>query len=546
MARVLGVVRLSRDRDETTSPERQRASIERWSAEQGHQIVGWATDLDVSGAVAPWKRPALGEWLPNSIGREASELEQRISWDRSRAAEWDIVCSWKLDRLSRKVMHVWQLHEWCKSNGKTIASAEDRIDLTEPTGEALFSILATFAQMELETIRFRAKDSFNELMRTGRWRGGFVPYGYRSEKAPDGKGYRLALDDYGTDTAGALRAVVERIISGESINSVCAWLNETGAPTSLDAQRVREGKEPKGAIWRVGNLTKMLRSQTLLGWSEMTEETRDPHGKVRKTTRVVRGDDGLPVQRAEPLLDRETFDRLQAVLDERRSPRKAAATRGDRSMLLGIAQCLCGTQLYTYKGRSHYYYRCGRKGIAGVQCGVGSRGIKQTELEDAVAHAFLTTVGDLEMIERIYVPGEDHSAEIADALRALDDLESDRAAGLYRTLRTAERFRAQHEALSQRLEQLEAMPSTPGQWDERPTGTTYRERWDRLTSQQERNTELRAAGVVAILHQERLGPIGMLDMMPSADRDYYCGNYGRVEIRTPAAIRDSVRRNAAA
>ncbi|MBB5154238.1 hypothetical protein BJ970_001772 [Saccharopolyspora phatthalungensis] len=52
--RVLGRIRLSRFRgleDVTSSPERQKLNIERWADANGHEIIGWATDLD------------LGRWL---------------------------------------------------------------------------------------------------------------------------------------------------------------------------------------------------------------------------------------------------------------------------------------------------------------------------------------------------------------------------------------------------------------------------------------------------------------------------------------------------
>ncbi|GGQ32290.1 hypothetical protein GCM10010233_57300 [Streptomyces pseudogriseolus] len=61
MARVLGVVRLSRVSDETTSPQRQRRSIQRWADQEGHVVVGWVEDIDVSGGVEPWKRPEFGK-----------------------------------------------------------------------------------------------------------------------------------------------------------------------------------------------------------------------------------------------------------------------------------------------------------------------------------------------------------------------------------------------------------------------------------------------------------------------------------------------------
>ncbi|NNU26798.1 recombinase family protein [Isoptericola sediminis] len=542
VARVLGVVRLSRDREESTSPARQRESIEQWAQRLGHEVVGWAEDLDVSGAVAPWKRDELGQWLPATMGREASEPEEEIAWNRSRANEWDIICSWKLDRISRRALHTSQLHEWCKENGKQIASVEDGYDLTTPIGEFLFNILASFGQMELETIKFRAKASFNELVRQGRWRGGWLPYGYRAEPADDGQGYRLVVDDDGMNTAATLRDIVARVIDGESVNRVCASLNEQGVPAPMDAQRIREGNESKGALWRVGNLTKMLRSHTLLGWTEVGEKVKGDDGKVRRTTRLVRGDDGLPLQRAEPVIDRETFEKLQAVIDERKKPAGAAAKRADRSMLLGVAYCLCGTPLYAYTGgRGKRYYRCGRKAIAGARCEYETKSVRRDRLDGWVEQALLGTVGDVEVMQRTYRPGVDHSTEIADVLRALDELEDDRQAGLYATARTRDRFRAQHKALSARLDALEQLPSEPSGWDETPTGRTYREMWESLTTPQDKNTALRDLGVRAILHPSSLGGLSFEQMAPADGREYYTGNYGRVEIRTPAKMREAAR-----
>lgn len=55
MARVLGRIRLSRLADESTSEQRQRDLITQWATSRGHDIVGFAVDLDVSGSVSPFE-----------------------------------------------------------------------------------------------------------------------------------------------------------------------------------------------------------------------------------------------------------------------------------------------------------------------------------------------------------------------------------------------------------------------------------------------------------------------------------------------------------
>lgn len=115
--RVLGRVRLSRSTDESTSAERQREIIEQWAQLNDHEIVGWAEDIDVSGAVDPWDTPGLGPWL-----------------DPVKAAEWDIICAWKLDRLSRRAVSMHKLFGWCEDQGKTLVCISDNIDLSTWVG----------------------------------------------------------------------------------------------------------------------------------------------------------------------------------------------------------------------------------------------------------------------------------------------------------------------------------------------------------------------------------------------------------------------------
>ena len=78
--RVLGRIRLSRSSEESTSVERQRELIENWAKTNNHEIVAWAEDVDVSGAISPFDTPALGPYLKEPASNE-----------------WDILVAWKLE-----------------------------------------------------------------------------------------------------------------------------------------------------------------------------------------------------------------------------------------------------------------------------------------------------------------------------------------------------------------------------------------------------------------------------------------------------------------
>ena len=109
--RVLGRLRLSRSTEESTSIERQREIIQQWADLNNHAVVGWASDIDVSGSVDPFDTPELGKWL------------------NQRAPDWDIICAWKLDRLGRNAIQLNKLFGWWNEHGKTVVSCSESIDL---------------------------------------------------------------------------------------------------------------------------------------------------------------------------------------------------------------------------------------------------------------------------------------------------------------------------------------------------------------------------------------------------------------------------------
>lgn len=511
MSRVLGVVRLSRERDESTSVERQRAVIEKWADLHGHTVAGWAEDVDVSGAVAPWDRPGLGPWLSE------------------READFDVLAAWKVDRLSRKLLDLMRLIEWCDERRKRVVGIDDSMDSGSPTGKTFINILAVLAEAERDSIRARTKASFDHLMKSGRWRGGWVPYGYTPVKNGEGAGWALAIHP---ETSRILREIVRNVIAGATVNGECARLNEAQVPSPLDSQREHRGLEASGATWRPGNLKRLLASPTLLGQAVMTEETVTGE----KVTRVVRTDDGRPLERAEPLISRSEFDLLAKALEARSF--KRAGRKMPAALLLRVAYCECGTPMYRVNGRSKTYYRCGAKAVSGTSC--GNKAIACDELDPLVTDYFLWRVGELEVQRREFVKGSDNAAEIGEVERALSELREDRAAGLYRGAKGAAEFRAMYGSLEGRREALEASPVVADKWRMIGTGQTYAERFAALVDDGERNLELRGAGVRVIV---RAGPVQTRGLPGLAVAEALSG--GRVAVEIAGDLIERVRGAAA-
>lgn len=101
--RLLDVVRLSRDTDESTSPERQHEANTYMARARGDRIVASVEDLDVSGSVSPFARPNLGPWIT----------------EPAKVAQWDGIIVAKIDRLTRSLYDFADLVRWCNAHGKT-------------------------------------------------------------------------------------------------------------------------------------------------------------------------------------------------------------------------------------------------------------------------------------------------------------------------------------------------------------------------------------------------------------------------------------------
>ena len=400
-----------------------------------------------------------------------------------------------LDRLSRRAADLMAVIDWAKATGRKVYDTAGT-EYTGPAGAVLLGVLGGLAQGERDRMVERAKASYKTLAASGRWRGGVPPYGYRPYTADDGHKYL----EPNPDAVAIIEETHERILAGESVNSVCADLNRREVPTPT-------GKP--GALWRVGNLSRVVTSQRLLGL--MVEDVYDKETGER-SDRPVRGADGAYVQRAEPIVTRARLEEVREALRSRKTGGAQRGTRSNGSLLLQVLFCATCSHgwgeddkwmpTYTAYGRNRRMYRCASKTIAGEGC--DNPAIDAEEAERHVVESMLADYGDVPFVQREWDAGENHDEEIAGLTAALADLRADRAAGLYKGDRGAGEYRAAYAALEGRRAALEALPSRPAGWVEKPTGMTWRERWELLESVHEQNAELRRSEVRFVLMPEPL------------------------------------------
>ncbi|MCA1007022.1 recombinase family protein [Rhodococcus hoagii] len=485
--RALIVVRLSRMTDESTSPERQRAACEQLCAARGWEVVGVAEDLDVSaGKTSPFERPALSQWIGDDDANPG------------RIGEFDVLVFFRVDRLVRRVRHLGKMIAWSEQYGVNLVSAtETHFDLSSSVGRLIAQLVASFAEMELEAISERNTSSHRHNIQLGKWTGGVPPWGLLPVETPDG--WRLVHD---AEAVPVIQEVVERVLTGEPLRAIAHDLTERGIPTARDRYNSHQGREPKGYGWHSAGLKRALTSPTLLGYVTRREPITDAHGRVLRDSKdrkqfgpeeIVRGGDGSPVQRSEPILTKPVFDRLGVELADRENRKEP--TKRSSALLLQVVFCdVCGRPAYRLKGGKGRAsrYRCAS---AQYKATCGNLTVPEADLDDFVESQVLGLMGESERLSRVWDAGEDTAAELAEVDETLTDLVGQLGSGPYRS-GTPQRATLDDRiaALAKTRDDLVAVTTRPAGWTWQPTGETFAEWWERQ-GVQERNVYLRSMGV---------------------------------------------------
>lgn len=191
--------------------------------------------------------------------------------------EIDCVIVYRLDRLSRSQKDTLYLIEDCfLKNNVEFISISETIDTSSPFGRAMIGIMSVFAQLERETITDRLWNGRRNLTKKlGYWSGGADqnPTGYiRHEKG------RLEVNP---KEAKIVKRIFEEYIKLQSVTKIQKKFHKEGLP-----------------VWRYNRIRGILENRLYIG-------------EVTFAGEVFKGSH-------EPLIDRETFEVVQKLLDRNR------------------------------------------------------------------------------------------------------------------------------------------------------------------------------------------------------------------------------------
>ncbi len=448
---LVGVRRLSRKTDKTSSPQAQGNAILAAAADAGGHIIAWADDWEVSGATNPLTRPAFGPWLRGEMG------------------PYDGIVARSVERVGRNVRDTLNTQELLTGQGRIIITADHTgvWDFSDPNQENEWLIKAWGGQMELRAIQKRNRDETIRARENGEPKQR-PSYGYRYVRlSPTQKIDHVEIDEV---AAEVIREVARRILVDETGKITCATeaarLNREGVPSPDDRRAQLYARPVKGAEWKPSTVQHILTSEAALGYLM--------HGG-----RPVIGANGRPTRIADPLWDRPTREALAEATKPKRNGSRAP--KGPQ-LLSGIAFCgNCGARLHITGQRADlgHAYGCNAR-VRGIRASAGCKPAPTmtiTVLDGLVNEWFVKRYGSGELMRQEWDPGTGHAAQIAELEATRTRLRTDRNAGLYDELDEAEWYRTEYKRLGDEIKALKALPERKPGMVSIPTGRTVAQEW---------------------------------------------------------------------
>jgi site-specific DNA recombinase len=275
------------------------------------------------------------------------------------AGKIDVVVVYKIDRLTRSLADFAKLVEAFDARSISFVAVTQQFNTTTSMGRLTLNVLLSFAQFERELSSERVRDKIAASRRKGKWTGGTVPLGY------DAKDKKLVINETGAET---VRTIFQLYLELKSFTRLVAELDRRRIVTK---RRVTKVAKYNGAIpFTYGPLAYLLKNRVYIG-------------EVHHGGKWFKGE-----QKA--ILDRQTFDRVQAMLKANANGSKVkhfdsgALLQGklydDKSNLMGPS--------FSSKNGVRYRFYVSSALLRGRKANVGSIGrVSAVQVEKAVLSA---------------------------------------------------------------------------------------------------------------------------------------------------------------
>ena len=261
--------------------------------------------------------------------KEARPEFQRMLRD-CRDGKIDRILCKSTSRFARNTVTLLETARELKGLGISVSFEKENIDTMSGDGELMLAILASLAQEESRSVsencKWRVRKKFEQGIPTG-----LRMYGYDVRNG----NFTILPEE-----AAIIQRIFHMYLDGMGSERIMRVLNAEGVPA------------PEGGLWNAGTIMMMLRNEKYAGDLLLQKSYVNNH--VEKKQLPNRGE--LPqyfvAEDHAPIIDRETFDAVQAEIAGRRELHTAKATDAVKSpdMPLGD-RIICGICGKKYRRR---------------------------------------------------------------------------------------------------------------------------------------------------------------------------------------------------
>ncbi|MCW8309326.1 recombinase family protein [Acidiphilium sp. PA] len=346
-------VSTARQAEHDVSIPDQRKQGESYCASRGYQLV--ETYVEPGASATNDRRP---------------EFQKMMEAGTAKPAAFDMVVVHSFSRFFRDHFELeFYVRKLAKSGVRLVSMTQELGD--DPMHIMMRQIMALFDEYQSKENAKHTLRALKENARQGFWNGSLPPIGYRvvdAEKRGAKVKKKLEIDPLHADT---VRLVFKLALEGDGVSgrmgvkAIAKHLNERKIYTRT------------GGRWGVGAVHRILTRPTYIGRHEFNK---------RGKTKAVNPIDQVIAVAVPPLIDRDTFDAVQAHLKSRNPKVAPPQVVGGPTMLTGICFCAdCGGAMTIRTGKSgrYRYYTCS---IAARQGDTGCKGrsIPMERLDDLV------------------------------------------------------------------------------------------------------------------------------------------------------------------
>ena len=264
-----------------------------------------------------------------SGGANRQTLQQVL--ERVRQNRIEVVVVAELDRLSRDLVATMTFLEDLHGAGARLVSIKEGFDDRNPLGQMQTGLVSTFAQYFRAQLSAKVLSGQEERWKTGKYRGGPVPYGYRVNQ----EGYLVVEPD----EAAVVRRIYAWYLEADwGYQRITGTLNRQGVPCGAEGQ-----------TWCQSRIRYILRNEVYAGRMVRQKVTRKMN--VDGTQHVYYNPTYAVRTHAHPaIIDPGVFDRVQQRLRTKRSLH--AHSRKSVYLVSGLVRCDCGSSMAV--DRVHY------------------------------------------------------------------------------------------------------------------------------------------------------------------------------------------------